>query len=228
MYDIFDIYDYGYIIEFAGVDGNYMEFKTNSNKVFFLPTNGSGDRYSNMALNSHHYTTKYHYDIVLPLLNSLFNFGFDISDFDLIDKLHKEGDFCFDLSFLFPKNDKKFNVNGLDYDISYISNYNGLICNSNCPDEIYNTEYHKLYAFPHSCSIIENLGDNNGKTILISGDSQNVPHVPILAYYYKKVYYMDNRENKSHFKWLKDAKFDDIIVCPFDKQEEYYIKNNLR
>ena len=224
MYDIYDIYDYCKILKFALENNAYCDFNANSALVYELKTKGSIDRYTGLNANSHHYTTKYHYEIVLPKLEEIFNFGFNKNDFVYKSNFYKEKDIKYDLSFFVPKKDKKFIINGLDYDISYECNFMGLLKNDKIPKNVYYTKYHELYAFPHSCSIIENISENNSKTIFISGDSQNIPHIPILAYYYKKVYYWDNREHKNHFHYIKNAKFDEFLICPFDKPSDFYLK----
>ena len=52
--------------------------------------------YSNMPdHNDHHFTTYYHYKYVLPLLDNLFHFGYNINDFKYVLHNTKYGDLSF-------------------------------------------------------------------------------------------------------------------------------------
>jgi hypothetical protein len=189
--------------------------------------------YIGLKNNYHHYTTDYHRKYVLPLLNDIYKFGYNENDFVIkkniikdINEITNKQD-SYDLSYLLPKKDKIFKVSSLEFDIDYISDFSGLMCNKNTKKLLSFTKYHELYCLPHSCSIVENLSKSNGKTLLILGDSQMIPSLPILCWYYKKVIYLDNRTTDKFYyeSHLKNLKADDYLVEMFNSGLDYYYSN---
>ena len=74
-------------------------------------------------------------------------------------------------------------------------------------------DYHLMFVGYHTQSIINNNGTNNGKTLLVVGDSQILPEIPIFAFYYKKVLYYDNRyKNEIMNEMLSNEQIDDCLV----------------
>jgi len=156
--------------------------------------------YDNWEHNELHITTESHYTYILPEMGKFLGFNYDINDFELIEKKDRTGNF--DISYLFPKKNKKFKI--AFQDKQYMCGYEGMIGFNNaekCEKDFFdntsfkemNPDYHLLFFASHQCCVIENLDENNGKTVVISGDSQLIPDVPILAYYYKKIVYLDKR-----------------------------------
>ena len=90
------------------------------------------------------------------------------------------------------------------------------------------TDYHKLFVFPHSCSVIKNLYKSNNRKLLISGDSQMIPLIPILCTIFEELYYFDSRTDKSFKRILGNVNFDDILIEIFNRDLDYYVINNLK
>lgn len=140
---------------------------------------------------------------------------------------------------MLPKQHTEFNVitysatisqnpdtNAYEYIIAHKeehANFNEIVSVSICDEDSsmpvdnyrrqLDNNYHKLYKYSHKCEVLENLGENNGKTILISHDSQMIPIIPIIAKYYKKIISLDNRFSYSMIDFLniKDEHIDDVL-----------------
>ena len=172
--------------------------------------------------NAHHFTTEYHRKFVLPTLENMLHFGYSESDFRIRENpLHKNGE-VFDLSFLQPLRDKKFSVKSLQYDLEYECWFKGLRKNENTRSVTWFTEYHDLYCLPHSSSIVKNTGKTNGRSLLILGDSQLIPSISVLCYYYKEVAYIDNRDKVNILSSLND-RYDDVLIQTYIMPLGYYL-----
>lgn len=205
-----------------------------------LPEPKSEDLYLNSPGNAHHYTTEYHLNNTLPELNKLLNFSYDINDFYKIENVNSEGDF----SYLLPKQNKQYKTTSVKISevekekyyvrpIIELINSNELVTVSKCFDEdsfgsFIQTPYHRLYKFAHSSAVIENLGSNNGKTLLVSHDSHCIPVIPILANYYKCVIALDNRFGFDIKDTLiQDKQIDDCLFVLWENNgpDKYFVKN---
>ena len=93
-----------------------------------------------------------------------------------------------------------------------------------------NDSYRNMYIGNQCQSIITNYEDNNNKTLLVIGDSQIIPEIPLFAYYYKNVLYYDNRNNNPLMEYeLYNMNIDQCLVqmwagSPIDK---YKLINDL-
>ena len=183
----------------------------------------TGGVYKGWKGNEHHYTTEYHRQYVLPTLESMFHFGYKESDFTVRKNVLLVGNNTFDLSYQVPKENKLFKVDSLDYGLTYFSGFPGLLKNSRTRDLTWFTEYHNLFCLPHSSSIVTNLKKNNGRSLLILGDSQLIPSLPVLCQYYESVTYVDNRRKINVAKMLKPD-YDDILIEIFAKRLRYYLE----
>lgn len=214
------------------IKGHINEFISKKDYVI-INTNNRNNRYADYFQNEHHFTTKFHRDVILPVLSNLLNFEFNINDFHLFKNIIKSDEKYYDLSYLVPNdNNYRFDITGLEYDIHYESDFSGLLYSEKYKDLLSQTglitKYHQLYAFPHSCSIVKNLYKNNGRTLLVSGDSQSIPYIPALCTIFKEVWYFDNRSNKSFKKLLENKQFTDILIQMHKQSLDYYTNNNLK
>ena len=176
--------------------------------------------------NGHHYTTWYTYNKVLPILSELFDFPYSLDDFDLVDTHMGR----WDLSYLRPKKSCVYTTTcfstGETITGDYLSLFNPIFFNSPL--------YRELYRFPHCCSKIVNNTIDSNKKLMISGDSQIIPAIAPLAYYFKEVWYFDNRTgwvidpgtnkhifNKDQFSTFsytyKDVEFTDVLIECYGK-----------
>lgn len=207
---------------------DYSKYKINVNRLPLLEFN---TLYNLMPTNNHHYTMHYHINYVLPLINKLFDFGYDTNDFELIEYKHKYGD----LSYLRPKKDFRFEATCFTDDTKENLSFEDLK-----PIDKNNVSYRDFYRFPHKCSRIINLDLDNSRKIFISGDSQSIPDIPILACYYKEVWYFDNRtgrspdwssidikKTKSFNNFYKNIIFNDVLIQLYTNPLWWYTKVNL-
>lgn len=156
-------------------------------------------------LNRHHCTLKSNYESILPKINERMQFGFSPDDFY---KIAYQVDGKENAYFMLPKNDKHFTVDLPDekYDGGFLS----LIAIHRGGGE-FTTNYHRLFIGAHRCCRILNKGENNSKKLLVSGDSMMIPLIPIMAYYYKEVVFLDNRGGYSFRDYFKGRTFDDAV-----------------
>ena len=157
--------------------------------------------------NENHFRTSYHKDFVLPMLNELFSFGLNMNDFYIDSR------FCdtYDISMLHPKKEYKFDVYRFKDDTKEENiSYDDLITSKQTGKWI--TDYHKLYRYPHECSIVANRTINNNRKLFIIGDSQMIPDIGPLSCYFKEIWYMDNRDRIHINDKFKDLVFDDILI----------------
>ena len=84
-----------------------------------------------------------------------------------------------------------------------------------------------LYRYPHECSRIINKDVDSNRILLVSGDSQMIPDISVLACYFKEVWYFDNRANVKAEDILKEGEFTDVLIelnCSDIKQ---YTETNI-
>lgn len=182
-----DILDIAKYICFPFHNEKYREKYDNiEREVHFLPIISDDNvLYDKMPGNEHHYITAYTYTYVLPLLESLLHFGFDMNDFDLVPLKHETGD----MSYLFPKKDGRFTLTCFTDSETVRGTYKDLF------EPVFFTKpsYRPLYRYHHRCSRVINHSVHNDRKLMISGDSQSVPSIAPLCYYFKEVWYFDNR-----------------------------------
>ena len=192
---------------------NFPRFQTYNDKANegwrLLPV--TDDFYEGLPNNSHHYTTEYHRKYVLPLLEEMFHFGYDENHFILSKNMICKNDMVFDLSYQAPKEDMKFHVTCFNNGIEYDCGHDGLLRNNQTKKSTWFTPYHALYCFPHMCSTVENLSNNNGRSLLILGDSQIIPSVATLCCYYRVLTYLDNRDKIPIIDKLS-PEYDDVLI----------------
>ena len=200
----------------------YKEY--NIKNIHKLPLHKVGEMYDKWKYNSNHFTTEYHRNYSLPLLNKLLNFGYNKDDFTLKNKTSNG----FDISMLCPKAQYEYEIyelnNGQFFDNI---NYNDLLTKSKA-NFINATDYHKLYIYPHKCSKITNKTINNGRLLYISGDSQMIPDLPILSCYFKEIWYMDNRDNLTFNNKYKDIVFTDVLIELNYMEQKQYVDINFK
>ena len=186
--------------------------------------------FNGKPLNEHHLTTNFLFKTLLPNLATLLNFEIDWSKYKYVSRTYTDEDGkTYDLSTYEPIDPGDYNVwceninNGIfgNFEIlkynSYISIWyaKGLF-QKQFPYIESLSPYHKLYAFPHiNSKVLNRTEDNNGRTLLISGDSQMIPIIPFLATIYKEVWVLDNRTGDEHscHPWIDNVEFDDVLIA---------------
>ena len=179
--------------------------------------------YKGWSLNDHHFTTEYHRKHVLPTIEELLHFGYNEGDFNLVEKKSDQ----FDISYLYPCRNKHFQGKCFTGNIEFgPENFDGLFGWDNNKSGI--TDYHRLFRYGHECSRIINLSDNNGRILFVSGDSQMIPSIPVLCYYFKEVWYFDNRYARSFADNFKDINFTDCLIAYHERTDGYFRENNFK
>lgn len=221
-------------IQFPLVNEKYKEYQVND--IHRLPCVETYDPlYSLSDTDKHHYTTKYHREYVLPLMENLLHFGYNENDFNIIKCLDNN---C-DLSYLVPKKEMKFDIYWLLGTKEYLNIpfENGLIFNETEGNG--DKFYRNMIIGCHTSLRIINKSINSNRTLLISGDSQIIPDISILACYFKEVWYLDNRSGKiddttmdiektiSIADKYKDINFTDILISLYSNPLNWYTEINL-
>jgi len=191
-------------IQFPYLNKKYHNLYGDRNPVLLPIVKNKEVLYTGMPdNNSHHYTTWYAYNIVLPIIAQLLNFQYSLDDFKLIETY--KGDW--DLSYIKPKKNYKFSIINFETNKSFTGDYMVLFN----PDFKSILTYRKLYRFPHTCSRIINHTIKSDRKLMISGDSQMIPLIAPLACYFNEVWYFNNRTG-----WIKDPEKHNHI---FDKDK---------
>lgn len=221
-------------IQFPLVNEKYKEYQVND--IYRLPcVKTYNPLYSLSTTDKHHYTLQYHRDFVLPIMENLLHFGYCENDFNII-KCYNDN--C-DLSYFVPKKEMNFDVHWLLGNKNYLNIpfENGLIFNEKEGNgEKY---YRNMIIGCHTSLKIVNNSIDSDKKLLISGDSQIIPDIAILACYYKEVWYLDNRSGKVDDLTMdinktirikdkyKDVVFDDILISLYSNPLNWYTEINL-
>ena len=90
------------------------------------------------------------------------------------------------------------------------------------------TDYHKLFSYPHMCSKVTNNTINSDKKLFISGDSQMIPSIAFLASHFKEVYYFDNRTSKSFKGIIESNDYTDVLFAIGNNDIQKYTQENLK
>lgn len=206
------------------------------NEYLKVGSNQEGDFYTD-PLNCHHYTTKYwcsKFDIIFKYMG----ISYDDNDFLVVSRQFNTGDF----SFLIPKMSPYFRLSRTPYKVKdgkliywgngdvKIGRYEDI---SFIPEDgkCETSPYHSLFKGMHEPCMVENLGLENGKTVILSGNSHMIPIIPVLAYYCKKVICLDVRTPIDYSFLYKDLNINDVesyLFISYDDSIEKFTKLNLK
>lgn len=150
--------------------------------VVFLP---KPLRYSKDVKNEHHWTSKYVWEHIIPMLEKDYNFKVNYDDYIYVERKSELGDYSYHLN---TKN--KFTFVDVENNITLSGDASVLRVKSN--EQMW-SDYHRLYRGAHRISYIINHSCDNKRVLLINGDSMTVPIIPIIANYFSKVICLDNR-----------------------------------
>lgn len=201
----------------------------------FIVEKDKCDFYLTWKHNESHLTNNCHYHYILPNLSKLLNFEYNLNDFNLIKKFDNTN--TYDLSYFVPKVNKNFLIHYRGKD--KICKYEELIGYThyktakkyfyeNTSFDGMNPDYHLLFFAPHQCCIIKNLGISNGRKLLISGDSQFIPIVPILSYYFEEIVYLDKRKGDFEEQFNINVNDYELLYCLSKYDLEKYTITNFR
>lgn len=242
-----ELLDKAIYIQFPYINKEYRDRYRKRKPVKVPKVKDYDPLYSDSVHDTHHYTTKYHRRVVLPLLESLYKFGYNKADFDIVKFVKSDGDY----SYMVPKKDMRFDVYRYDLkqpkmmkDVGYMDLFSPTF-----KDNVNEHRYWGLYRYPHACSRIINKSlPKDGRKLFISGDSQMIPDIPVLACYFREVWYFDNRtgyktSQRDKFgnytiKWIEEKHlpcmrhyekktFTDVLMQTYCADLERYEKWNL-
>ena len=155
--------------------------------------------------NTHHYTTAYLFNEVMPLLAKYLHIDFNKDDFQLVSYNGYD--------FHIPKQDFNVAVFSADADKLFCKSKDlhdvKQVYLKKCPGT--KTLYQTLYVFMHRTSIIINQDITNDRILVLNCDSMISPLIPILAKYFKEIIILDNRTQKSYRKFYMNANITDYV-----------------
>lgn len=190
-------------IQFPYNNEEYRDYYVKRNPLKLPIVEGEEVLYTGMPKgNSHHYTTRYTYDYVLPAIAGLLGFDFSMDDFRLVKTINGK----YDVSYIIPKEKESYSIYCFDTGNGVKGDYNILIN----PEFFREPLYRELYRYPHRCSRIINNTTKSERKLMISGDSQIIPSIAPLAHYFKEVWYFDNRTG-----WIRDKIFTESKFVSF-------------
>lgn len=213
-----NIKDRAIVVRFPYYGNGYFEYK-GINIDCNLPL--TDKTYEGWDLNDNHYQVEYHRNIVLPALAKLLDFPFDMNDFTLEDRKTQDG--MHDISMLYP-------VKEYRYDVECFTMNEGMR-DAGYADLVHNgrgSEYHRLYKYGHNCSRLVNKTLEDGKALLISGDSQLIPDIMPMSVYFKEIWYFDNRTENSYVNKLESKEFDKVLLQIGSTGLKRYTQTNLK
>ena len=179
--------------------------------------------YTAYPLNGHHFMPFYHIEYVLPKLEDIFHFGYKREDFNL----HERMDGKHDVSYLEPKKDVRFDFYNLTSgEHLEDATYSDIVDCKPKTNEF--TPYHTIFRCAHQCGRLINKGENNGRTIVISCDSQMIPVIPVMCCYFNEVWCLDNRDNKPHITNLDTNTVTDVLIAGGFNGENKYLVDNFK
>lgn len=213
------------VIQFPNNGDNYTWYSLPNKHIYQIPLI-EGSRYKDFPYNENHYNSEYHLHHVIPLLVQILDLPFNEEDFTIGErKAHNDK---ITLQYYVPKKEYEFEAWGLENNehlekcsftdlMTYEGKGNGI------------TEYHSLYRYPHSCSYIINHSlPEEGRKILITGDSQMIPDIPFLCCFFRELWYMDRRDMKPFPQGIKERfNVTDILIELFTSYFEKYIGTNI-
>ena len=150
--------------------------------------------YKNYPLNTNHFQTSYHISTILPKISEILNIPYSQNDFNKI--IYKQNNF--DLTYLYPiKDNDSYEI--ITDNIHEKGNYS-ILQNVNKHDPKCPSNYHSLFRGYHKNTRIFNYDAVTDKKLLICCDSEMIPDIPVLSYYFKEIIHLDNRGSKYSLK----------------------------
>lgn len=181
--------------------------------------------YDTYPLNNHHCKTEYHYNVVMPQYADFLGVKYNKEDFEI--KHINDGKVI--LEYLLPKTQHRFSIDVFDGggvkhhyngDITQLQNFD-----KHCKAAANNTAYHRLFVGSHAIFHMKNQTINDdAPKVLVLGDSQSIPIIPVLCQYCKELVYVDVRcEVGKHREWIDKIPFDKRIIQIYnDKPIEWW------
>ena len=154
--------------------------------------------------NTHHWTTTYVWENIIPRLSTDFNLPFKSSGFSIVANIVNGEDFSYHTPNIQDSGSfTLFNLLGRE---TVHFNSSALRSDATRCDVI--SPYHALFIGAHKTCVIKNDMVKNGRTLLLNCDSMAIPLVPVLTHYFEKIIHLDSRDHMdikipSLFEWAE-------------------------
>lgn len=160
------------------------------------------DKYIAYKNNIHHWTTRYVWEKIIPMLANSMHLRFNPNSFVKIPYIWNTCDFSYHNQI-----NAKFKIKMFDLGKEEIGDHEILRNVNNCPFMSISC-YHSLFKLSHQSGLIENLNVAPIQKIAINCDSMAIPILPILACFCKQLLVVDNRtaKDKNYMKMIIDFK----------------------
>lgn len=175
---------------------------TNNKHIFRMFT--KPDRYNNDPKNSHHWTTNYVYNTVIPLLSNDLQLDINVNQYTYIENNTSIGDYSYHMH----RTPMKLRFH--NYDDNTILSGTQSILRMTKQEKAW-SDYHRLYRGSHSISSVYNYNNTSNRSLVIVGDSMTVPIIPILINHVKKIICLDARSGKYIPNLIEWAEITDIL-----------------
>ena len=154
--------------------------------------------YTGYNLNTNHFHTSYHISTILPKISEIL--GIPYNQHEFITIMYKDGQF--ELPYLYPIRDTgTYEI--ITDNVHQKGNYS-ILLNVNRNDSHCPSKYHSLFRGYHKNTRIFNSAAVTDKKLIICCDSEMIPIMPVLAYYFKEIIHLDNRSSRYSLKnWVR-------------------------
>ncbi len=174
---------------------------------------GNGLTYLTYPANNHHFNVMWQQSVIAPCVLGLFGMGFNMDDFETTPYFLDTGNDLQDLSYLKPKREQSFSVTDIESGNNVLKK--NLFRDDGdvfCMETYAYTNYHRFLWCTHKCALIKNNNIHNGKSLIVSCDSQMVPVIPILACYFGEILHLDKRDTYDISGYL-ERDYDCVLVA---------------
>lgn len=170
--------------------------------------------YSKWRGNEHHWITSYCWEKMIPFLFNLFDLTIDPTQYKFIQN-EQNG---FDVSYHDKIDDNsEYSYTDIVTNEKIVGNHDVLRgIQPKITQQANLSGYHLLFSGAHRSCLVTNSNPITDKKLFINADSMIIPFVPILAYYFKEIMLLDNRERNWQHNKINDKikDFDaDYYLC---------------
>lgn len=159
------------------------------------------ETYADWSRNKHHWTTKYVWKNVIPLIVDALNIPFEPSYYDCISNIVHNGATQFDVSYHRFHTSQRIKFENLSNNEKETLDMSSIRCNAG--DYYECTAYHALFRGFHSVCVMQNETSQTNRALIVNCDSMSIPIIPIIIPFYKNILILDNRTNKSFRQIIK-------------------------
>lgn len=208
-YFMFDGTDFGLVVEMYRQNPDLMKIGTRVNII-----NDDPELYRGWPGNDHHWTTETCWNRIIPDLCRDLDVDFNPDDFLCTAYISEK----WDVTFHTPKE-------RLGNEFQVVKFEDPQTVKTGCHQDVLRclydrdmfSRYQSLFSLWHKCGTIKNLSMKNGRRLLVNGDSEMIPIIPILASYFEEIMYLDNRTETSFSKMIDAYDFTDYVCLMYHR-----------